>query len=91
MARLIDADAFIKKHWGTERGFRFISPNAVEIEPTVEEREKSRWTALNQRGFFAKEYKCEMCENVVDMGCYTRGCDYDYCPYCGAEMEDNDE
>ena len=41
--RLIDADAFIEKHWGIAKGHRFISSNAVEKEPTVEERKTGHW------------------------------------------------
>ena len=89
MTRLIDADALFEKAYSRmQEGEVFYGFEGWEIDnaPTVEERKKSRWIALNQHGFFAKEYKCESCESVVDMNCYTRECDYDYCPYCGAEI-----
>lgn len=89
MARLIDADAFIKKHWGISKGYRFISSNAVEKEPTVEERKTGYWEEFEFE-YADREYvgyKCSEC----DSRCLTTDFEkYNYCPFCGAKMEDDE-
>lgn len=84
--RLIDADAFIKKHWGIAKGYRFISSNAVEKEPTVEERKTGHWQS--DVVVMRMVYACSVCG---ERSLYEEG-DYDpvlsnYCPFCGAKME----
>lgn len=86
MARLIDADVLVEEIKQDERILQLYVLSKINAQPTVEERNKGKWEGLNQHGFFARKYRCTACESVVDMGCYTRGCDYDYCPYCGAEI-----
>ena len=49
-----------------------------------------RWKAVNPRGSLSQIYVCEGkdgCGALIDAGCYTRGCDYDFCPFCGAKMD----
>lgn len=47
------------------------------------------WEPVNPRGVLSRIFRCtaEACGSYVDMGCYTRNCDFDYCPYCGALMD----
>ena len=36
-------------------------------------------------------YRCSECGTPVMLGFPQKSCDYDFCPYCGAKMEEEDE
>lgn len=36
---------------------------------------------------YAKTFRCSACKSEIEMPYYTRGCDYDFCPNCGARMD----
>ena len=98
MPRYIDADAvldilriFDRQHADLENGsedFVYGVETAIEViedAPTVEvvERKKGSWEYVDD-----VDYRCSVCHK------YAYGCigevmsgQYKYCPYCGAEME----
>lgn len=97
--RLIDADALeIKAETGTDPAnpiadMTFIRLCEVEDAPTIDAKpvEHAYWVGLDEdaRGF-ASEYGCSNCDSVTYLYMYQRSCDYEFCPYCGARM-DGDE
>ncbi len=49
----------------------------------------ARWRPLNKRGNLCDTWQCSECEAVVmPIDGFTFSCNYIYCPYCGALMED---
>lgn len=51
------------------------------VEPKVGE-----WIPVDMTCNHAHEFKCTACGNSVWYDHYTRFCEYDYCPNCGADM-----
>ena len=50
--------------------------------PSAEpERKKGKWSN------YKDEHCCSVCKCVVISDCWDDEIRYDYCPYCGAEME----
>lgn len=50
------------------------------------------WVAMNADGRgYADEFGCTNCSCVVKYGHFTKGCDYERCPYCGAKMDEEKE
>ena len=60
---------------------------ALENEP-----KKGKWIKIlpEKRGY-TEFYRCSNCLCNVHIGYYSKNCDYDYCPYCGAAMEEGTE
>lgn len=46
------------------------------------ERKKGQWSS------YKDEHCCSVCKCVVISDCWDDEIRYDYCPYCGAEMEE---
>ena len=60
----------------------------IEVEPVMH----GHWVAMNDDGRgYADEFGCTNCSCVVKYGCFTKGCDYERCPYCGAKMNEVEE
>lgn len=56
---------------------------ALEALPSEEpERKKGQWSN------YKDEHCCSVCKCVVISDCWDDEIRYDYCPYCGAEMEE---
>lgn len=54
----------------------------IESLPSAEpERKKGEWSN------YKDEHCCSVCKCVVISDCWDDEIRYDYCPYCGAEME----
>lgn len=88
--RLIDADAFernMQNEWerneisnGEWIHFREMLSNEPTIEP---ERKTGKWKLCKEKSDFSETvyafYECSNCEQLAVK-------DYDFCPYCGADM-----
>lgn len=92
--RLIDGDALeklLEKLWNVHDDQDFANKDVwreIENAPTVErERKKGQWSN------YKDEHCCSVCKCVVISDCWDDEMRYDYCPYCGAEMseENNNE
>lgn len=44
----------------------------------------------DSRGY-ADLYKCERCECEINAGWYLKKLDYNFCPWCGAKAEEDEE
>ena len=61
---------------------REIANDILNHIPSAEpERKKGRWSN------YKDEHCCSVCKCVVISDCWDDEIRYDYCPYCGAEME----
>lgn len=86
--RLIDGDALknsLEKLWNIHDDIEFSNKDVwreIENAPTIEyERKKGQWSN------YKDEHCCSVCKCVVISDCWDDEIRYDYCPYCGAEME----
>ncbi len=91
--RLIDADALIEKmEADTEyidepigKMFAYAAINDVKHAPTIEpQRMRGKWIP---QGWNDTYIKCSCCEEVYVELCVPMGFTYNFCPNCGAEME----
>lgn len=98
MSRAIDADALEKEGWSLHRTIR-VDQHTEEYQtkplkqvPTIEpQRKKGKWIYLDKdkRFFHPHIVKCSVCDNTLDMyGVNAGRGDANFCPNCGAEMED---
>ena len=86
--RLIDADLLVEKYgdWyteeGPEEGFIGTVKDLVDLMPTIESDKKfGRWKSMWEDG--QNYYECDQCGHETGL-CN----DYNYCPSCGARMDD---
>ena len=97
--RLIDADALKKK--AQMRGHVLeksmvtayhmcVSTHDINEAPTVDAEpvRHGRWIMADEYCNHAKEFQCSACGNTVEYDYYTRFCEYDFCPNCGAKMDE---
>lgn len=47
---------------------------------------RGEWEMVDEHCNHAHEFRCTQCERSVFYDHYTRRCDYDFCPNCGADM-----
>lgn len=47
----------------------------------------ARWERMDEYCNHAREFKCTACKRSVHYDYFTRSCDYDFCPNCGAKMD----
>lgn len=103
MARYIDADRLsdsltkVMKQL-TDKGISCTDLRlfklAIDEEPTADVApvEHGHWVAMNDDGRgYADEFGCTNCSCVVKYGHFTKGCNYERCPYCGATMDEVEE
>ena len=79
MAEYIEREALLK--WAREfypNDLQFASAVINAPAADVAEVRRGKW---DNNGEF---YQCSVCTNFT-------GCDYDYCPYCGAKMISGDD
>ncbi len=58
---------------------------AVDAEPV----RRARWKAANRRGTLCDTYICSECGNMVMQAeGFTYSCTCNYCPNCGAKMDE---
>ena len=72
-------------------GSRELIRDAAELIDMLEGKQEEpvgAWERLDCRGSLCRSFRCPKCGGVVDPGCYTHLCDYEYCPYCGKKLED---
>ena len=93
--RLIDADALIKNlqemadlEWNQQVGSSKGIEDAIDVIenfPAVEDRPTGKWELVGFDGC-----KCSLCQNLLP---HSDEYEYetDYCPYCGAKMEAENE
>ena len=81
--RLIDADELTERLWRFGLGTREEVAGLVANMPTIEAEpiRHGHW----QRGedMFGNYYKCSVCDSTEDIGW-----GFDYCPNCGAKMDE---
>ena len=86
--RLIDADALLRRAvpmgWSTPL---WVSNIVIEDAPTIDAVEVVH--GYNRLGEYKSMFKCSVC----DWECWDTLCGdtetYNYCPNCGAKMEEN--
>lgn len=59
-----------------------------EVENKVKH---GKWIAQDPCRGYSETYKCSACEEIVTLNTFTRGCSYEYCPECGAKMDEGEE
>lgn len=47
---------------------------------------RGEWEMVDEYCRHAKEFRCTACGAPAYYDHYTRSCDYDFCPNCGADM-----
>ena len=47
---------------------------------------RGEWVMIDEHCNHAKTYECTACRRAVELDHYARRCDYNFCPYCGADM-----
>ena len=63
----------------------------IDEAETVEETKCGSWERMDEYCFHAKTFRCSVCKNDVEYPYFTRFCDYDFCPNCGANMKEEEE
>lgn len=76
--------------WRETLGFvkRLVkSSETVDAVPVVH----GHWISVDEdiRGF-AEEFECSVCKRDINLGYYDTDCDYEYCPRCGAPMDEEE-
>lgn len=61
---------------------------APTIEPEYVKLIHGKWTPVNIYCNHAREFKCSACGESVYYDHDTRFCEYDFCPNCGACMDE---
>lgn len=64
--------------------------DSIRYAPTIDPVRHASWEAVNERCNHAAVFRCsgrDGCGASVDYGHYTRFCDYEWCPNCGARMD----
>lgn len=56
---------------------------AVDAEPV----RHGRWERMDEYCNHSKTFRCSVCKGNVEYSYFTRFCEYDYCPNCGAKMD----
>lgn len=68
------------------------SINAVDRMPTTDQVKHGHWIPVHANSMgYAEAYMCSCCEKRVYLAFYDTECDYEYCPHCGAKMDEEDE
>ena len=88
--RLIDADALIAwtdNYYDSEKFTVGHFANMVKDMPTIEERKTGKWVrALDGND---GHVRCNKCFKIYDWD--TQAQYYDFCPKCGAKMEEGEQ
>lgn len=74
-----------------ENGFPvYATVNGKMVE--VQEVRRGRWEAIDRdcRGY-AITYECSSCKQLITLPYPMKWMDYDYCPNCGAKMDEEEE
>lgn len=88
--RLIDADA-LPKYTGYALSADEVAM-AVENAPTIDPVRHGRWIIENDDDIGWEKVTCSECgEDITSIAPVVHGhCTFDYCPYCGAKMEEEE-
>ena len=87
--RLIDADALQSEYMRYHDGRRIV---LIDVAPTIEpERKNGKWVKEYWNGEHTR--KCSSCNITQTVTTYRGKVNFNYCPYCGADMrgEQDDE
>lgn len=49
-----------------------------------------KWIAQEPCRGYSETYKCSACEEIITLNTFTRNCSYEFCPECGAEMDEGE-
>ena len=89
--RLIDADALLEKSYcispatmsNPYGGPLVVNEEDIEDAPTIIWPRQAKWIDVNPDEYLDARMKCSNC-NHIEMPIVT----WNYCPYCGAKMEE---
>lgn len=91
--RPIDADALVEAIKDYPYGFRGMIYNDINAQPTIDvpDRKVGKWKPFD-RTWGRSVWACDACGETVDVPTLNGKPIFDYCPWCGAEMDvsDND-
>ena len=90
--RLIDATTLKAEFTGNfQKEWHYTAIRAmIDVAPTVDAEpvRHGHWIMADEYCNHAKEFQCSACGNTVEYDYYTRFCEYDFCPHCGAKMDE---
>ena len=63
----------------------------IDNAPAVEARPRGEWIPMSTdcRGY-SESFKCSICGAYIYPRCLEKELDYNFCPYCGADMGDEE-
>lgn len=83
--RLIDADDLLKRYDAEHKGPPGRARQLIEEAPTIEKRSKGKWIWDNEKPF--ERCRCSECGYYRQLQCPEPD---NFCPNCGAKMEDEE-
>lgn len=94
--RPIDANALFDALYDNE--FQTFCPldevsDVIAAAPTLDYApvRHGEWERMDEYCNHSKEFRCTSCKQSVFYDHFTRFCEYDYCPNCGAKMDGGKE
>lgn len=97
MARFIDADKLIwqvqdSDKYGTITKQVFISllqnSETADVAPVIH----AHWEYRYDTGIYQTEFLCSRCKGLIETySCTVDEVEYEYCPHCGAKMDEEVE
>ena len=92
MSRYIDADAWEEKMWKYPSVWGGVIKELRE-QPTADVREVVRGEDISDKSIGHWEFKCSVCgaDAMVVEGGSLDGAKFNYCPNCGAKMDERRE
>lgn len=67
--------------------------NRIANAPTLDYApvKRGEWERMDVYCNHSREFKCTACKNSVFYDHFTRFCEYDFCPNCGARMDGKED
>lgn len=92
MPRPIDADA-LKASFEEDGHLSTYIEEYIDDAPTLDYApvRHGEWERMDEYCNHSKEFKCTACKQSVFYDHFTRFCEYEYCPNCGALMDGKEE
>ena len=97
MARYIDADKF---HEWVYPNWSYCAQNdddfheAIDAQPTADVAPviHAHWEYRYDTGIYQTEFLCSRCKGLIETySCTVDEVEYEYCPHCGAKMDEKEE
>ena len=94
--RLIDADDLLErmkffKDSGGYTNWELLAFEMVDASPTVDTERHGHWIPVNPDVYGAEQFECSVCGVYSGDGLCRKELDYEYCPNCGASMDEEGE